>query len=169
MHYQSDDLDYGSGSLDLVRLSSIGDLDCEGANEPPPVPPGGNFAVTAAISGAWYDPSHDGEGWLLEILPDGRALMAWFTYDTEGRQAWYLNVGTVDGDAITFELLQPSGTDFGPTFNRDDVTFPPWGTVVFTFDDCDSGTMSYESGVDGYGSGSLDLVRLTHLADQGCQ
>jgi len=168
MHYQSDDLDYGSGSLELVRLSSIGGLDCEGAIEPP-LPPAGGFAVTAAISGAWYDPSHDGEGWLLEILPDGRALLAWFTYTPQGEQAWFYNVGAVNGNAITFELLLPSGTDFGPTFDKDAVSFPPWGTVIFTFDNCNSGTMSYESDVDGYGSGSLDLVRLTHLADQSCQ
>jgi hypothetical protein len=169
MYYQSDDLDYGSGSLELTRLTSIGELDCEGAGEPPPAPPGGNFAVTAAISGAWYDPSHDGEGWLLEILPDGRALLAWFTYTPDGEQAWFYNVGTVDGATITFELLQPRGADFGPTFDTDEMTFPTWGTVIFTFEDCDNGTMSYQSDVEGYGSGSLELIRLTYLSDQACQ
>ncbi|MDX1557187.1 MAG: S41 family peptidase, partial [Xanthomonadales bacterium] len=36
--------------------------------------------VTAAMSGSWFAPDHDGEGFLLEILDDERALVYWFTY-----------------------------------------------------------------------------------------
>jgi hypothetical protein len=128
-----------------------------------------DFAVSASISGAWYDPSHDGEGWLLEVLPGGRALLAWFSYDPDGNQAWFLNTGAVEGNRIRFDLTVPSGTDFGPTFNPGDVSRPPWGTAVFTFDDCNSGSMSYESQVEGYGSGSLGLKRLTSLSGLECQ
>lgn len=168
MYYQSADLDYGSGSLDLVRLSSIGGLDCGGAAGPP-AEPEGEFQVTPAISGAWYDPSHDGEGWLLELLSDGRALLAWFTYDPDGRQAWFYNVGAVAGDSITVDLLIPSGTDFGPGFDPEGVSLPPWGTVTMSFTDCESGTLSYDSALEGYGTGELQLTRLTRLAGTDCQ
>ena len=124
---------------------------------------------TAAISGAWYDTSHDGEGWLLDILADGRALVNWFTYDPEGNQAWFLNTGQVEGDTIRFNLLVPSGTDFGPTFDPDRVNRPPWGRATFKFDDCNSGTMNYDSPLPGYGSGSLALTRLTKLSGLECQ
>lgn len=162
MFYKADDLDYGSGSLDLVRLSSIGNLGCDDTIDPP-LTPEGPFVVTPLVSGAWYDPTHDGEGWLLEILPDGRALGGWFSYDPEGEQAWFYNLGTVEDDTITFEMLLPSGADFGPTFDSDEMTFPPWGTVVFTFQDCNTATVSYSSPIEGYGSGSLDVTRLTQL------
>jgi hypothetical protein len=86
-----------------------------------------------------------------------------FSYDPEGEQAWFYNLGTVEDDTITFEMLLPSGADFGPTFDSDEMTFPPWGTVVFTFQDCNTATVSYSSPIEGYGSGSLDVTRLTQL------
>jgi hypothetical protein len=169
MYYQSDDLDFGSGSLDLERLTSIDTLDCENPATTAPPQAGNDFMVTAAISGAWYDSSHDGEGWLLDILADGRALVNWFTYDPDGNQAWFLNTGQVEGDTIRFNLLVPSGTDFGPTFDPGRVNRPAWGTATFKFDDCNSGTMSYDSPLQGYGSGSLELTRLTKLSGLECQ
>ena len=157
-----------SGSLDLVRLSNIDGMNCGGSPQPAPEPQG-MFEVIPAMTGAWYDPSHDGEGWLLEILPDGRALVAWFSYDPEGRQAWFLNVGAVTGNRIDFELLQPGGTDFGPTFDADEITFPPWGAMSMTFDDCDNGTLTYSSDLPGYGAGSLSLQRLTQVSTLACE
>jgi YVTN family beta-propeller protein len=167
MHYRSDDPDYGNGSLDLVRVSRIDTLDCRAPDETPD-PPTGESGVFPALSGAWYDPAHEGEGWLLEILPGQQALLAWFSYDPEGNQAWFLNVGTVQDDAITFDLSIPSGTDFGPTFDPEDVDRPPWGRAVFRFDGCNSGSMSYESPREGYGSGELEMTRLTQLWGLEC-
>ena len=39
------------------------------------------------------DPANDGEGFLIEILAGGRAVMYWFTFDEDGEQAWYLAAG----------------------------------------------------------------------------
>lgn len=170
MYYRSNDLDYGNGSLDLVRISQIDSLDCaEPAKEPPPPSPQAEFTVTPAISGAWFDPGHDGEGWLLEVLAGDRAVVSWFSYDPEGNQAWFLNTGTVAGNKITFDLLIPSGTDFGPTFDTDELGYPPWGKATFIFDDCNSGTMSYDSGLQGFGKGELELTRITNLSGLECQ
>ncbi|HKJ16036.1 MAG TPA: hypothetical protein VJ984_01640 [Xanthomonadales bacterium] len=168
MYYQAQDLDYGSGSLDLTRLTSLGNLGCEDAIEPPLTPPAEGFVVTPVVSGAWFDPSHDGEGWLLEILPDGRALAAWFSYDPQGKQAWFYNVGSVEGDTITFELLLPSGADFGPGFDSDAMNYPTWGTVTFTFSDCNTAAVNYASEIEGYGNGTLEVSRLTQLSGLAC-
>jgi hypothetical protein len=169
MYYRSDDLDYGNGSLDLVRLTQIGSPACgavsSGAEQSQPQD---EFELTAAMSGAWYDPSHNGEGWLLEILNDGQALLAWFTYDSEGRQAWFYNNGTVDGNTVTFDLLVPSGTDFGPTFDPNELNLPAWGRASFTFENCNSGSMTYDSPIPGYGSGSIGLTRLTGISGLPC-
>ena len=170
MYYRSKDPDYGHGSMDLLRLTNIESLDCSNPAAEPVAPPAGDFTLTQAISGAWYPPGHVGEGWVFEILGDGRALIAWFSYDADGNQAWFLNEGVVSGNTITFsDLLIPSGTDFGPSFNPGDVELPSWGNATFTFDSCDSGTMTYSSSLPGYGSGSLALTRLTNLKGMQCQ
>ena len=153
-----------------MRLTNIQNLDCGNTSQIESVPqPLDDFRVTAGISGAWYDPANDGEGWLLEILDDDQALVTWFSYDPDGNQAWFLNTGSVAGNTITFDLQIPTGTDFGPTFEANDLSRPAWGTAVFTFDDCNSGTMSYASNLEGYGSGSLGLTRITHISGLDCQ
>ena len=93
MYYQSIDPGYGNGSLDLARLTAINTLACgSAAIEQEPLQPEAEFSVTPVISGAWYDPGHSGEGWLLEILANGQAAMAGFTHDLQGRQAWFYGV-----------------------------------------------------------------------------
>jgi YVTN family beta-propeller protein len=167
MYYQSTDPDYGHGSLNLVRLTRIDSLEC---GKPPEVqnPDQAEFGVIPAVSGVWYDPDHDGEGWILEILPNEQALLAWFSYDPEGRQAWFQSIGAVEGNTITFDMTVPSGTDFGPTFDPGDISRPPWGSATFIFDSCNSGTMTYDSPLDGFGSGSLDLARISNLHGLEC-
>ena len=77
-----------------------------------------SFDVTPGQSGAWYDPSHDGEGYFLQILNDSQALAFWFTYDKSGKQFWMLGIGDIEGSKITFpELLSAHGGKFGPEFD----------------------------------------------------
>ena len=100
-----------------------------------------SFDVTAGQSGAWYDPSHDGEGYFLQVLNDSQAVMFWFTYDKNGDQFWMIAIGDIDGSKITFsEVLSPHGGKFGPAFDPDDVELPVWGTVAVDFSSCDSAT-----------------------------
>ncbi len=168
MYYESDDPDYGSGSQNLTRVTGIDKLEC-GSQAKSNHQPQAGFPVSAAISGSWGDPEHSGEGWLLEILPGGLAVGVWFSYDTEGQQAWFLGLTTVQDDSLIFELLMPAGSDFGPTFDPDDINKPPWGTATITFDSCNFATVSYESEIEGYGSGSQNLARITQPAGLSCE
>src|SRR5690606_9924044 len=54
--------------------------------------PGRPVLTHAGQSGSWYDPTHAGEGYTLQWLDDGRALVVWFSYDAEGRQYWMLGM-----------------------------------------------------------------------------
>ena len=148
MYYQSSQPGFGSGSLNLNRITNINGLDCAVAGKQDNSK--GLDTLSGGISGAWIDPAHNGEGWLIEILDESNALIVWFSFGPDGNQAWFLNTGQVEGDTIRFDLLVPSGTDFGPTFNSDQVNRPAWGTATFKFDDCNSGTMSYDSPLQGY-------------------
>jgi len=168
MYYHSDDPDYGSGSQNLSRVASIDTLDC-GSQAKVKTQSLAAFAISPGISGSWGDPAHDGEGWLLEILPNGLAVGAWFSYDPQGNQAWFLDPTTVQGDSLTFDLVMPAGSDFGPTFDPDEINEQPWGTATITFDSCNSASVSYDSLLEGYGSGSQSLVRITQPAGLACQ
>ena len=61
--------------------------------------------VDSRMSGSWYDPTHDGEGFVLQILQDDTAVVYWFTYDEDGAQRWFTGVGNVENDTAVFDTL----------------------------------------------------------------
>lgn len=165
--------EFGSGEYAFSRIADIDGVECR------LVAPGSaarhvsNKAFTGpGISGSWFDPTHAGEGWIIEILPGGGVVMAWFTYDSAGEQVWLVGAAgpeAFDGKTITLTDVQiTSGPVFGPGFDGDSVERIRWGTATFEFDGCNFGTMTYASVLPEFGSGSLDLERLTALADTDC-
>lgn len=67
--------------------------------------------VDEAVSGSWFDPERNGEGAVLHLLPDGRAMHYTFGFDNEGRQHWLLGVGTqLDKYLLWRELRAQRGT-----------------------------------------------------------
>lgn len=148
-------------TLDLARLSEVLGLDCPGdAAEVPD---------HARQSGSWYGPARAGEGFTLQWLDNEQVLVLWFTYDTEGNQTWMIGLGEPDGERIVVpELLAPRGARFGEPFDPDDVELVAWGRLELTLG-CREGSADYESELPEFGAGSLDLVRLTFLADLDCE
>jgi hypothetical protein len=154
---------FGSGSMELARLSFIDDVECESGTGPQP------DRIIAGRSGAWFDPSHDGEGWMLELLPDGRAVVYWFTYDEQGRQAWLIGVGSIEGKTFwSDDMRLPRGTRFGEAFRAEDIVLESWGSFGFLFDDCASARMRYASLDSRFGEGALEPVQLAGLAATSC-
>lgn len=161
--------EFGEEIRPIERLTAIGDLPCgEVAQNAQPGQAKGS--ARRPVSSAWYDPSHNGEGWFLEELGDGRVNLYWFTYDDQGRQAWITGVGNREGDVIQIdELFLVTGPVFGAGFSSDDVTLTPWGSLSFTLQACDLASLSYASDLPGFGSGTLAPQRLTRLAGLECQ
>jgi hypothetical protein len=131
------------------------------------VPPPGT--ITPAYTGSWFDPAQSGHGLHLEVLPGNKFLAAWFTFNPAGtEQAWFLGVGDYVGNTATVtQVAQPTGGRFIPKFDPGQVVNNPWGTLKFTFSDCNHGRVDFDS-VRGYGSGSMSLTRLTQPAGLGC-
>jgi len=88
---------FGSGSVGLQRLTSIDDVGCDASAVQEP------DRVISGRSGAWFDPGHDGEGWMLEVLPNGNVVAYWFTYDDQGRQAWKIGITKIEGRTLWIE------------------------------------------------------------------
>lgn len=128
-------------------------------------------SIESGYSAMWYDPARDGEGWVLEILPEDRALLYWFTYDEAGDQRWLQAVGEIlrgeSGDAIEFpELYVTRGPRFGPGFDPGDVEFDVVGEAAMTFEDCDRGQFSYSA----FGqTQTMDIQRLSQTMAAGCE
>jgi hypothetical protein len=154
---------FGDGSMQLSRLSFLDDVECDPNTESEP------DRVISGRSGAWFDPSHDGEGWMLELLPDGRAVVYWFTYDDQGRQAWLIGVGSLEGKTFWVDDMRLAhGTHFGAAFDASDVVLEPWGEFGFVFDDCANAKMRYASTDERFGEGTLEPVQLIRLAATSC-
>lgn len=128
--------------------------------------------VSPAVSGAWFNPDRNGEGIILEMLPNGRVLAIWFTYPATGEageQAWLIaQDGTIDGDRIRFEnVVRPQGGRFGAAFDPAQVQLSPWGTLEMQFQSCGSANVSWQ-GPAAWGSGSRSMTRLTAIDQIGC-
>jgi plastocyanin len=129
-----------------------------------------NVPITPGFTGAWYDPTQSGHGILIEVLANNQFLAWWFTFTPDGQQAWFGNVGSIDPatNTGTIDALQTQGGRWIPNFDPANVTQPPWGTLTFSFTDCDHGRVDFDSSVAGYSTGHMDLSRLTHIGGLAC-
>ena len=152
-------IDNNGGHQELSRLTQVYGHDCGKGAEPP----------ARDLTGSWYDPTHDGEGFIIEQLSPSQVLVVWFTYDAKGSASWLLSNGNVNGSEISFdELVQPEGGKFGRSFDPKEITRLPWGKLSLELD-CASGEATYTPSVPGYQGGSQQLVALTRLKDSGCR
>ncbi len=151
----------GSGYEDLIakasRLSS-------------PVPCSGSVSPNVGKSGSFYSTARSGEGMFVQYLPNGGAVLIWYTYDTQGRQFWaFASDVTVNGNTVTANMVYPAqSTRFGSQFNASQVQFAPWGTVTLTYSGCNALNFAYNSSVAGFGNGQYSYTRLTTLQGTSC-
>lgn len=128
------------------------------------------FAVggpIVAASGLWYDPAQSGHGFTLETVDIGGTLhlvAVWFTY-LDGAPRWIHGIAPIIDDRATIPAVITTGSQFPPAFDPASVEVEQWGDLVFTFDDADSGQVSWTSSRAGFGDGSLSLSRLAGPAD----
>jgi hypothetical protein len=129
----------------------------------------GPFTIGPGITGAWYNPAQSGHGLFIEVLPDDLFYASWFAFNPEGtQQTWFTGVGTYSGNTATITAVeQPTGGRWIPNFDPSQVVRNPWGTLTFTFTDCDHGRVDFNS-TAGYGTGSMNLTRLTQPAGLAC-
>ncbi|MGE5096941.1 MAG: hypothetical protein ACM3SO_17530 [Betaproteobacteria bacterium] len=159
---------WGSGGYALTRLTALSELECAGKRR---------LSTTGARrldglrsrSGSWFDPAHNGEGWQVEELPDGRTQVYWFTYDARGEQAWTIGVSDTSGTSMTVaQNLRPVGTHFGSAFSSSQITLQNWGRLELQLDSCLLGSARWDSTQSDFGSGALRPTRLSIPAGAVC-
>ena len=128
-----------------------------------------SFAITPGITGAWYDAQQSGHGLFLEVLPPNNLLAFWFTFSPDGtQQSWFGGVGTYSGNTATVQPALTTGGRWIPNFDASKVVNNAWGTLTFTFTDCNTGRVDFTSTYPGYGSNHMTLTRLTMPAGLTC-
>jgi hypothetical protein len=122
-------------------------------------------------SGSWWNASQSGHGLIVEVLDQDTLVVYWFVYSPTGEPAFLLLVADIDGSTASGPVYQYSGMRFGE-FNPDTVNETVWGSMSIEFIDCDTARMSYTSDVihasHAYGSGTIDLTRLTAIHGLHC-
>ncbi|RKZ03325.1 hypothetical protein DRQ25_17865, partial [Candidatus Fermentibacteria bacterium] len=121
----------GAGTTQITRITTLADSAI-------------SSSLPAGISGAWFDPATDGQGWFVEILSPSAALVYWFTYDQNGNQAWNLGVGTIYANKVVLsESRSGKGTFFGTAFKPEDIEQVLFGMLTLEFHSCSTGRMAY--------------------------
>ena len=148
----------------------------------------GNIIVNAAttpsipiggyISGNWFNTGQGGSGFQLEATnatdsATGMPVMLaiWFVSTPDGTgQNWMYAQGDYDPtkSTVTLPAIIDTGTSFPPNYNSANITTTPWGTLTFSFTDCNNGTVSWNSTVQGYGTGNMPITRLTQIDGTTC-
>jgi len=123
----------------------------------------------AGLSGSYFLPARNGEGIVVQWLPNGQVLVIFFTYDLNGDQQWVLGIGDSDGFSVTMDAVYASGnTEWGSDYDPDDVALTPWGTFELNWTECGGVEFIYNSTVNGYGSATRDYTRLSSLWEATC-
>lgn len=127
----------------------------------------------ACYSGIWYDRSNSGYGFDIEFNDknDGsRTVTAyWYTYQPDGEPLWLIGTGPADPDGANMDLyvFAGAGAQFPPAFAASSLSRTRWGQATLRFSP-DQLRVDYAATLPGYGSGSLNLQRLTVLEDREC-
>ena len=118
-------------------------------------------------SGLWYDPSLDGEGYIIYKTPYGW-LVYYFGYSSDGQFMWLVSdIVTLDQllFGVPFELpmlIGKPGTFDMPTPSSE---LTSWGTLTITFNSCDTGVFELE-GADG--DKTSNVSKLVGVEDTIC-
>ncbi len=120
-------------------------------------PPQG-FTLTHHLSGSWYNPAWNGQGFFLDVAPAIDVFFAgWYAWTSvPGEYVWLTAQGTMHGDTAHVPLYQTTG---GVLLDPRPVTTRIVGTASFRFTSCTQGLVQIFW--EGRPMATFPLVRLT--------
>jgi hypothetical protein len=136
-----------------------------------PAPVDAPFNPGLAVSGLWYDPQRDGEGWHIQRVREDAVFVTFYSFDPEDpeKDFWAVGLGRVEGNRVVIDRLvvtehgQPGeGAGDPPLVERD------WGRGVISFSTCEEGIAEI-SGPDRFRGFTFRLARLSSTPGLGCQ
>ncbi len=135
----------GGGPVNLDRFDAVADTRLLTFSAP--------FLINAGLNDAWFNPLTDGQGFFITVFPElGVITLAWFTYDTslpdagasaklgDAGHRWLTALGSIDGNRSVMAITITSGGLFDTATAVERVDD---GTIIITFNNCNSGTIVY--------------------------
>jgi plastocyanin len=137
------------------------------------------FTMNAGLNDAWFNPLTDGQGFFITIFPNlSFVSLAWFTYDTElppldatanlgdPGNRWITGAaGFIDNQAVINIVLTSGGLFDDPTVVQRTEPAGADGTLILTFENCNSGTVEYNiTAIDAQGTVPIQRVVTDNVA-----
>jgi hypothetical protein len=132
-----------------------------------------DFHINAGLNDAWYNPTTNGQGFLITVFPEIRQMfLAWFTFDTERPpedvtallggpgQRWLTAQGPYDGDTANLTIYMTEGGVFDSATTAASTDPVGDGTLTLEFADCTEGMVSYAINSLGI-SGEIPIQRIS--------
>lgn len=156
----------GSGRSGLIPLARLdANVTCSSAGD------NGSPALSYLLSGAWYNPTTGGQGFVFDINPAQTLLSAgWYTYAQNGAQIgggasqrWFTVQTAAFAPGMTSISNVPIYSSTGGTFNvGGGVTTTPVGTANISFASCSAMTLTYTF-TAGANQGLSDTINLQRV------
>jgi hypothetical protein len=143
-----------------------------------------DFDIDATFSGAWTQPNHQNQGFLVQIssLRDDRRLgiVYWFTYGEDSQPQWYYMVGDIDHNEIEGSLFKTLDIAFLEPFSESDdedgngvpddreSSVVEIGEMIVSFDSCDTGLVGWDTDDNFLGVGEVEIERLITVEGLEC-
>ena len=110
----------------------------------------------AGLSGFWYDPELDGEGYNV-VIGDGFWYVYYYGWRSDGQRLWL--AGDVMNDHILYERSYTFNLSIGEqgTFQNPDPTLKHWGEMTIIFHTCGTGQVRLQ-GDDGTKTANISKV-----------
>lgn len=131
-------------------------------------------ALDRGVSGVWFDPAKEGQGFELTAIDGGSAVFAWYTYTPTGEAVWLTGVlGEASPGVLRGNLTRYRGMKFG-SFRPEDVGSDTFGSVEVRLNGCDAATVTWDANLnhtDGtaYADGTMGIRKLIDPAGAECQ
>ncbi|MCB1629898.1 MAG: hypothetical protein KDI48_19365, partial [Xanthomonadales bacterium] len=143
---------YGQAALNIQRIAPI------------------SSAPSACHSGSYYNLDQPGHGFVAQVVEvngQTEVVLAWYVY-RDGQQLWLFGQAPLVDGVATVPMLSYRGAQFPPDFSAASVAASPWGTVTIDFSASDAAQVQWQSELPAFGSGALELTRLTRLVGHSC-
>lgn len=134
--------------------------------------------IDGYMSTSWYSPDHGGEGMQIQVY-DGDAnnrtfAAGWYTSDSNGRPFWLFAQGSVPIGATTVQTTAVYVSGGGFAGSAGNATTNQWGTVTFSFPDCNHMNFTYNGQTDAAtagpsGSGTRSWIRVANTNGLACE
>lgn len=157
--FQYDFNGLGQASRAIEKAYSLKDNDCGKAAK----------VVDSGMSGAWFNPERNGEGFYILVYQNEEGLRAytyWLSYNDQGEPIWMIGASAVQqNNLVANTVVIPTGNQYGVQ-GSDGIDVQ--GSMTIQYTGCQSANVEFDLEQGGLGAGGHSLFRLSQPVNSYC-